>query len=97
MPNFAIYEDSIILNVIIADSKEIAEEITGLNAIETEGSPWISWTLEEEGWRSPQPYLSWSWNNNEWTPPVPMPEDDNFWIWNEELQSWEEFVIPTAE
>lgn len=53
MANFAIYQDSTILNVIVADSKEIAEEVTGMNAIETEGNPWIGWTLADGVWTAP--------------------------------------------
>lgn len=53
MPNFAIYKDNVILNVIVAESKEIAEEVTGANAIETTGNPWIDWTLVDGVWTAP--------------------------------------------
>ena len=54
MPNFAIYKDNIVFNVIVADSKEIAEEVTGANAIETTGNPWIGWTLVDGVWTEPE-------------------------------------------
>lgn len=55
MPNFAIYKDNVILNVIVADSKQIAEEVTGASAIETDGNPWIDWTLIDGVWTAPLP------------------------------------------
>lgn len=53
MSNFAIYQDNVIVNVIVADSKEIAEQITGMSAIETNGSPWIGWTKQGDTWVAP--------------------------------------------
>jgi hypothetical protein len=53
MTNFAIYKDDLILNVIVADSKEIAEQVTGMKAIQTEGEPWMGWTLENDEWKPP--------------------------------------------
>jgi hypothetical protein len=55
MANFAIHDGTTVVNVIIADSKEIAEEITGLQALETTGEPWISWVLVDGEWIDPNP------------------------------------------
>lgn len=90
MPNYAIHDGSKVVNVIIADSKNIAEEITGLNAIETAGEPWIDWTFEVEGWRPPRPFNSWNWDGNEWVAPIPMPNEDGPWEWNEDYLNWEQ-------
>jgi hypothetical protein len=98
MSNFAISDGSKIVNVIVADSKEVAEEVTGMEAIETSGEPWIYWTLEEEGWRKPSPYPSWIWNNEEWESPTPMPPKEGFWYsWNEGSLSWDEHEIIVEE
>lgn len=37
-----------------------------------------------------RPYPSWLWDENieEWVPPVPVPQDDNFYNWNESNQTW---------
>jgi hypothetical protein len=35
MAKFAVIENGIVQNVIIADTKEIAEEVTGLTCVET--------------------------------------------------------------
>lgn len=55
MANFAIHDGSTIVNVIIADSKEIAEQVTGLQAFETTGQPWISWVMVDGEWTDPTP------------------------------------------
>jgi len=57
MANYAIYKDTVITNVVLAESKEIVETLTGMNAIETEGSPWIGWTLVNDEWVDPTPIV----------------------------------------
>lgn len=90
MANYAISDGHKIINVIIADSKESAEFVTGMEAFETEGQPWIGWTLEKDGWRPPSPYSSWIWSENEWKAPIDMPEDGvNIYSWNEGSGNWE--------
>lgn len=86
MPNFAIHDGTTVVNVIIADSVEVAEELTGLSALETEGAPWIGWTMEVEGWRPPSPFPSWSWDGAAWVAPIPEPE--GFYLWDEDAQEW---------
>ena len=70
MTNFAIYKDDVILNVIVADSKEIAEKVTKYNAIETDGNPWIGWTLIDGVWTAPPE-------------PEPIIEEEVVQTWNE--------------
>lgn len=53
MSNFAIHDGTTVVNVIVADSLEVAEEVTGLSAVETEGEPWIGWTLVDGVWTAP--------------------------------------------
>lgn len=53
MPDFAIHDGLTVHNVIVADSQEIAEEVTGLTALETEGVPCIGWTLIDGVWTAP--------------------------------------------
>jgi hypothetical protein len=41
----------------------------------------------------PQPYPSWTLDENaHWQPPVPYPDDGDFYVWDEETQSWVLFV-----
>lgn len=51
--NFAIIEDNKVINVIVADSVEIAIEVTGKEVLETTGEPWIDWKLVDGVWTRP--------------------------------------------
>jgi hypothetical protein len=55
----------------------------------------IGYTFDGVGFAAPKPYASWTLNSNSylWEPPVAMPEDGNFYTWNEETTSWE--LVPT--
>ena len=48
MANFAVIKDGVVTNVIVADTKEIAELVTGLTCVEyTEEKPaGIGWTYD---------------------------------------------------
>ena len=39
----------------------------------------------------PKPYDSWLLDEKtcQWEPPIPMPQDENFYTWNEEQLNWE--------
>ena len=53
--NFLIIENDVVSNIIIADSKETAETVTGLEAIALEGSePWIGWKRSGDTWIKPE-------------------------------------------
>jgi len=40
---------------------------------------------------APQPYASWTLNEETclWEPPTPRPTDNNYYVWNEENQTWD--------
>ena len=38
--------------------------------------------------RPSQPYPSWIWNGEIWEAPVPYPQDNEFYLWNEDTQQW---------
>ena len=40
---------------------------------------------------SPKPYDSWLLDEKtcKWEPPIPVPQDENFYTWNEEQLNWE--------
>jgi hypothetical protein len=40
---------------------------------------------------APQPYISWFFDEEslEWKAPKPYPEDNEIYIWNEEIKEWE--------
>lgn len=57
MPSYFISNGSQIINFILADTKEIAEEVTGMSAIEFENAPEgmnIGWILDNGVWIAPQ-------------------------------------------
>jgi hypothetical protein len=55
MANYAVIQNNIVTNVIVADSKEIAEEVTGLVCIEyTEENPaGIGWVYDGTNFIAP--------------------------------------------
>lgn len=92
MKIFAIIKDTMVVNKIIADSKELAETLTELLAVEIEnplvceiGSSYIN-----NEFRDPAPYPSWTYSEelSEWVAPVAKPEDENFYVWSEENLNW---------
>lgn len=78
MPTYAVHDGTRVHNVIIAETVDVAQDVTGLTAIETEGAPWIGWTLHGDEWRPPQPAEGlWVWDDvaKEWRQAViPDPE-----------------------
>lgn len=53
MARFAVYDGVTVRNVIVAESQEIAEDVTSLSAVETTGVPWIGWVLVDGEWVAP--------------------------------------------
>jgi hypothetical protein len=56
MANYAVIKNNIIDNVIVADTKEIAEMVTGLTCIEIPfepGSPGIGWSYDGTSFSAP--------------------------------------------
>lgn len=87
--DIALYDLDEIVNVIICESTQLAEEITGLNAIECiNGEPKIGWILYNNQWVPPKPFDSWTWTGNKWEAPVERPNDENEYYWDEESQQW---------
>lgn len=71
MPNYAIHDEHIVSNVIVCDTQAVAEEVTGMRALETEGEPWIGWMMIDGEWRSPQPGPEYVWDGTAWVVPEP--------------------------
>ena len=53
----------------------------------------IGYTYREDidAFIPPQPYSSWLLDEETglWESPIPIPSDDNQYVWNEETQSWD--------
>lgn len=54
MANYLIIQNNKVINVIVAETKEIAEQVTGLEAIEsTNATPALNWTRSDNVWIPP--------------------------------------------
>jgi len=54
MSNYLVIEDNKVVNVIVADTAEIAAEITGKEVVEsTSSEPWLDWTRFGNTWSAP--------------------------------------------
>jgi len=88
MANFAVLDGENIINTIVAESKTVAEEITGKTCVEFTtqnaeiGGTYVNGTLLPR-----KPFPSWVLNeDNRWEPPVVRPE--GAMGWNESTISW---------
>lgn len=92
MANFAVLDGENILNTIIADSKEIAEEVTGRICIEyTTEMAEPGGTYDGVDFIQRKPYPSWVLNSDkQWEAPIPSPEntEEFYHTWDEESLSW---------
>jgi hypothetical protein len=52
-----------------------------------------SYDDEEDIFIVPQPFASWTRNGSFWEAPIQEPDDEKFYIWNEELGNWVEAEI----
>ena len=52
----------------------------------------FTYDRDRDAFIPPKPYDSWVLNEDTclWNPPVPYPDDDKFYTWDEETQSWVE-------
>lgn len=93
MAEFAVIENKQVINYIIADTRIIAETITGKECIQsTEDFPikmgWF-WSEEYTKFIPPSPYPSWvEYDGKQWLPPVPHPDITKLSSWDEENQQW---------
>jgi hypothetical protein len=97
MAKFAVLDDKNILNIIVADSKEIAEEVTGRVCVEfTTEMAEPGGTYDGVDFIQKKLCSSWILNaNKQWEPPIPRPSDtDEFYhVWDEESVSWSKHLI----
>lgn len=94
MAKFAVIDKDAVLNVIEAESKEVAELVTGHTCIEYTDEP-----AEPNGFYKnktfikAQPYPSWNLNGMVWEAPTPKPEDGGSYRWDEDTLSWIELPL----
>ena len=51
--NYAVINGNTVVNIIVADSKTIAEKVTNLKCVESDGSFGIGWIWDGENWVDP--------------------------------------------
>ena len=99
MANFAVIENGIVLNTIVADSKTIAEKVTGATCIEYTTQPAEpGGTYVNQKFIRRKPYPSWVTDGDAgWKAPINEPlfdlENPKYYSWNEEITSWVEITI----
>ena len=57
MANYAVIKDNVVSNIIVAESKEIAESVTGLTCVETDPSVFglsVGWTYNGTNFSAPE-------------------------------------------
>jgi len=94
MPNYAILEGSTVINVIVADTAEVAEGVTGNPAVEsTDANPASiggAYDSVKGKFIAVKPFASWVLDSNDvWQAPVAKPTDDQAYTWNEETHAWD--------
>jgi hypothetical protein len=99
MPNFAIVENGIVTNIILADSKAIAEEVTGKTCVAYTTEPAeIGGTYVNKKFIKRKPYPSWvSDGDVDWKAPINMPAFDEahpkYYTWDESKIDWVEITV----
>ena len=98
MAKFAVIDGDNVINTILADSKEIAEEVTGKNCIEfTTEAAEVGGTYVDGKFVKKQPYPSWiREGESSWKAPVDKPglepEGNKDYIWDEPTINWIEIT-----
>jgi hypothetical protein len=102
MASYAVIENGTVINVIVAESKEIAEQISGKECVEqTHENPlsldWY-WSEQHSKYIPPALFPSWVYDGTTWVAPVEMPvEEGKFFTWDETSVSWIANDMPSEE
>ena len=94
MPKYAILDGINIINTIVADSLEIAQEVTGKPCVEfTTELAEPGGTYENGIFIQKKPFPSWVLNEDSvWVSPVELPKDGSRYAWDEETISWKKTI-----
>lgn len=93
MANFAVIENNILTNLIIADSLEIAKSLTGKKCIEYDPENdyvFIGSKYDGTQFIPPAPFKGWIYNKTTkaFEPPRPMPSDSDAYDWDNNIEDW---------
>jgi hypothetical protein len=96
MANFAVLDGQNVINTIVAESKAIAEEVTGKTCVQyTNESAEVGGTYVDEVFLQRKPFPSAVLNSdNQWEHPIPVPafdeENPKNYAWDESVVNWVE-------
>ena len=93
MANFAVIKNNILSNLIIADSLEIAESVTGNKCVEYNEENdyvFIGSTYDGTSFIPPAPFKGWTYNKTTkaFEPPRPIPNETDPYDWDNETEDW---------
>ena len=92
MPIFAIVENDKVTNTIVAESLNLAQDISGLTCVEIDANSKcrIGSLYMDNDFTNPSPFPSWVYSQEigDWIAPVPLPDDDNIYNWSENDLEW---------
>lgn len=90
MANFAVLNEENVINTIVADSKAVAEEITGKVCIEyTTENAEVGGTYTNNKFIPRKPYPSWVLDENDkWQAPLQYPKEGGPYSWDESITNW---------
>lgn len=81
-------ENGIVAQVIVG-TPEWAQSRLGGTWVASATKVGVGWEQYDGGLRPPAPYPSWTWDGQQWQPPTPMPDDGQFYRWDEASLSWQ--------
>ena len=97
--NNKVIEVQSIANEVLHDSNGVEQEVNGIDFL-TKLTGWSIWKQtsynndeNRDAFIEPKPFNSWTLNETtcKWESPVAYPDDDEYYTWNEENQTWEIF------
>lgn len=102
MATYAVIENGVVINTVVADTKEIAELVTKKECLLIEDENTLGrffyWDDTHKKYIPPSPLPSWVYDGNNWNPPIPMPEKEGkYYTWDEPTVSWLEFDAPVVD
>ena len=102
MSHFAKLENNVVTQVIVAEQNFINSGAVGDSFLWVQTSyngnfrknyAGIGYTYDKsrDAFIPPKPFESWVLNEDTclWDAPMPMPDDDQMYMWNEETQAWD--------
>ena len=97
MFNFAVMDNDKVLNTIVAESKDIAEQVTGRTCIEyaPQDKAEPGGTFDGVSFIQRKPFPSWLLNEDKhWVAPIAKPDSGEDWEWDEGALQWKEIILP---